>query len=320
MTGDGDGDEPEDSGSKGSSARFRKFEAAVNRRASLSARSPWLLVVAVVLFITISVVSFLSLPDGVHFHWWIVPIVVLVTTPLRVVENAAEFRVMSAINGHRTRWIPAVRLTIIATAANLLPLPGGVVIRTQALRQRGSTYRSALAANAAAMLAWIGMGAIGIGALIVANSSTRLFAVALVAFGIGCLAGVDAILRRVNRAAHRRYLAQLIAIEGITVIVGGISLFLAFRLIGLNASAPQAVALSASQIIAAAIGIFPSGLGLREVIAGGIAAAFNLRPYGAVAATVSDRITSQLGVALLAVIFIRLDRSSGEIDQPALTG
>ena len=53
--------------------------------------------------------------------------------------------------------------------------------------------------------------------------------------------------------------------------------YLAFLLIGLSATFLQSTALTAAQIIAAAIGIFPAGLGLREALAGVIGSFVHVR-------------------------------------------
>jgi len=292
-------------------SRLKRLEKVFNERTGSPKARQWLLVFALVLFVVISVGSFLGLPDGVHFRWWALPLLALVTTPLTVAANSAEFRVMGAINGHSIRWLAAARLTVIAGAANLLPLPGGIVIRTQALRKAGSSYRHALAANAAAGLAWIAMGCLVIAALFVAAPRTRLAAVLLAAAGVGALVAVRAILRRIDHSTATRFLVQLILIEAATVVVSGARIYLAFRLIGLTASAAQSVALTASQIIAAAVGVFPAGLGLRELLAGGIGSAVDLPLSASVAATASDRIAGQLGLAVLAGLLLLSLRRGG---------
>jgi hypothetical protein len=298
-------------GPKAWTSRLKRLEAALNARAGSARSRRWLLAFALLLFVVISVASFRGLPDGVRLHWWALPVLVLVTTPLTVLANSAEFRVMGAINGHVIGWLSAARLTVIAGAANLLPLPGGLVIRTQALRKAGSSYRHALAANAAAGLAWIAMGSLAIAALFVRDSHTRLGAALLAIGGLACLVAVRAILRRVGRTAATRYLAQLMVIELATVVVSGARIFLAFRLIGLTASAAQSIALTASQIIAAAVGIFPAGLGLREALAGGIGSAVHLALTASVAATAADRVAGQLGLAVLAGVLLSVGRGGG---------
>lgn len=292
--------------------RLLRLERAVNNRAGSPKARQWLLVFAFVLFVVISVVSFQSLPNGVHFHWWALPVLILVTTPAMVLANSAEFRMMGQINGHRIKWLPAARLTVIAGAANLLPLPGGIMIRTQALRKRGSSYKHALAANAAAGLTWIGAGCLAIATLFAFDGDTVLAAVVLAVLGVAALVAVALLLRRIDRSSAARNLASLLVIETATVVISGVRIFLAFRLIGLSVNAAQAVALTASQIIAAAVGIFPSGLGLRELLAGAIGSAVDLPVSEAVAATASDRITGQLGMALLAGSLLLSGRRRGD--------
>jgi hypothetical protein len=286
-------------------ARVQRLEAVVNRRFASSRTRQWLLVVAFALFVVISVLSFLSLPAGVHFRWWALPLLVVVTTPLTLIANSAEFRIMGAINGHVIGWYAAARLTVVASAANLLPLPGGIVVRTHALHGRGSSYRNALAANAAAGLAWIGVAALIIAALLATTAHGWVAPIALGVGGVACIVATLAVLRRVERPSAIRLLIQLIGVEAATVAVNAVRIFLAFRLIGLSATAAQSVALTASQIIAAAVGIFPAGLGLRELLAGGIGSAVGLQLAASIAATASDRIAGQSGMALLALLLLR---------------
>src|SRR5918997_866564 len=60
------------------------------------------------------------------------------------------------------------------------------------------------------------------------------------------------------------------------------------------------LAISGSTVIAAMVGIAPAGLGLREAIAGGIAAAVDVPAAAAVAASAVDRVASQIGLLLCA--------------------
>lgn len=299
--------------------RLARLERLINRRAASPRAKNWLLGIAFVLFIVISVLSFRGLPDGLHFHWWLLPVLILVTTPLTVLANSAEYRVMGRMSGHHVSWLDSSRLTIIAGAANLLPLPGGIVIRTQALRVRGSSYKRALAANAVAFIVWLGTGSVIIGLLFLAKHDTRLAAVALLAFGIASLVVAGVVLRKAAPQQLKSLMISFIVVEALTVGISGVRTFFAFKLIGLSATPAQSVALTASLIIAAAVGIFPGGLGIRELIAGGIGTAVSLSAKESVAATASDRITAQLGLAILAVALFALGRQHDRSANPSGT-
>jgi hypothetical protein len=256
--------------------------------------------IAVALFVALAAISFTSLPSRAHLEW--VPgLVLLATAPVIAVVNAAEFRVMGAINGHVVEWSPAFRLAVMSGVANLLPLPGGVLIRTQALHRRGSSYRQALMANVAAGLVWIGTAALATGVLLLVHGTTPAAAAILLVVGAGCIAAVGVLLARRHGSGSVRLLVSLLVIEAATVAVSAIRIYLAFAAIGLGVSAVQSVALTTAQIVAAAVGFFPSGLGLRELLAGAIGSAVDLHASSAIAATVADRIFDQIGLSLLAV-------------------
>lgn len=267
-----------------------------------------LILVAMAIFLAVSIPSFSSLQGGQAFRPWILPLLVLVTPPLTVLANAAEYRVMGAVGGHRISWRDSTQLTILAAVANLLPLPGGVVVRTQALRNKGSSYRRALGANLAAGMAWIAAGAFGIGLLLLWQPSRRLAALAFLAGSAVLLVLVWLLLRRANPTLATRHLGRLVAVEAVIVVVAATRLWLAFALIGYTASPAQAVGISSSIIVAAAVGIFPAGLGLREALAGLIAVAVDMPSNRAVAATAADRVAAQLGLALVAGAMALLHR------------
>lgn len=276
--------------------------AAWDRRSLEARRSPrtrrLVLLAAVVLFAVVSVASYRSLPDLDGANWWLVAVLVLGAPSVTVAVNAAEYRTIAAALGHRVGALEAARLTVLASAANLLPLPGGVVVRTRALRRQGSTYGRALRSNAVAGVTWVAVGAL-VGAALVAVRGDALPAAALAAGGVAGLAAAGWLLSDAAGGAGR-WLGRFVAVEGAMVAVNALRLWLAFELLGLPVEPAQAVALTGSVIVAAAIGIFPGGLGLREVLAGAIGAAVDLPAAHAVAATAADRVCSQVGLALIA--------------------
>lgn len=270
---------------------------------SLSRRwRPYLLAAAAVLFVVVSVVSYESLPTEVSLKAWIFALLVLVAVPATVVANAAEYFVIARISGHYVQAIEAIRLTVAVTAANMLPLPGGVLIRTQALKAKGASYRTAFGANACAGLAWLGAAAIGVAAVALIHGDHEVSASVVGAAGLAIIGVSLALLVRINRGSALRCLLDLLLVELATVAVSSVRIYVAFRMIGLNASATQSVALTGATILAAAIGIFPGGLGLRELLAGAIGAVVSLPASEAVAATAADRVAGLIGISIVAAV------------------
>lgn len=277
-----------------------------------------LVLVAMAVFLAVSIPSLGALQDGPALRPEILPLLILVTTPLTVLGNAAEYRAMGAINGHRISWRDASQLTILAAVANLLPLPGGVAVRTQALHRKGTSYRRALGANLAAGLAWIGCGALVVGLLLAFDPDHRLLALGLLAASLILIAVVGGLLRRADPGGARRHLARLVAIEGGIVAISATRVWLAFAVLGIAARPTQAVVISGSVIVAAAVGIFPAGLGLREALAGAIAVAVDMSARQAVLATAADRVAAQLGLAVVAGCSALLLRGGPPVEEEAM--
>lgn len=280
-------------------------EQLLNRWSARPRNRALLLVASFAVFIILTVLSFEAIRGGVDFHLWALLVLIFVTTPAMALVNAAEYRVIARVIGHEVSWAGAIHLTVVASAANLLPLPGGVMVRTQALRQRGSSYKGALGANAAAGLAWVGTGCLAIGAFLVGGSDRRIAAgVGLLAVAVAAVVATLGILRRAERDRSLRHLVSLLIVEVTTVVISAVRIALAFMMIGFHINVVQSVALTASIIIAAAVGIFPAGLGLREALAGLIGSAVSLRAARSIAAVAADRVAFQIGLAAIAGVVL----------------
>ena len=72
---------------------------------------------------------------------WPLAILLFVFVPLTTVLNATEFKLMSRMAGAGVDWAQSFETTIYASAANMLPLPGGVIARVAALKAHGATVR-----------------------------------------------------------------------------------------------------------------------------------------------------------------------------------
>jgi hypothetical protein len=298
-------------------SRLASLERRLNRRSTSPTARRWLLVVSLIAFVTIAVLSYLSLPDGQTFNWWMAPILIVVLTPVTVLANAAEFKVMAKFSGRPFGWIASCRLTLIATAANLLPLPGGIMIRTQALRAEGATYKRALGANAIAGGAWVAVGAVATGALLLSYQGFSLIGTGSVVVGVLATATVIYLMRRVHRRDYLPMFVRLGLVEVMTVLVAAIRVMVSFAFLNLSINPAQAVALTTPTILAAAIGIFPAGLGLRELLAGAVALVVNLPVGQSVAATAVDRVFSQIGLAMMSGLVLLIGGRKAFMALPA---
>ena len=264
------------------------------------------LVVAAVVFVGGVVVSLdaldLRIADVV---WWPLVVVLVLGTPATIAVNAAELRAMGAcLEPVRTiGWIRAVRVVVLATAANLLPLPGGAMVRIHALRDPGrgpgAGVGAATSITAVAALLWVGT------AVLIAGLAG--VAAAPLVGTLGVLAGAAAVvvslaaLRAIAGGWRPRASARLVAVEVATTLVHAARLYLVLVALDVAVVPTQVLVLGAASPVAAAAGVFPAGLGLAELLSALLAPLAALAAAAGLTATALARVIGLLGTGLLAL-------------------
>jgi hypothetical protein len=220
---------------------------------------------------------------------------VAAVAPATLILNTLEYVVAGRLLGHAVRTGEALRVTILSTAANLLPLPGAVLVRTQALSDLGSGYAGAFRSTGTVGIGWLATSFLAAGSLQAATGDPRLGSLLL---GLGLLALAGAILLARRFPHWRRWLAAVVLLEGTFVVVSAARLLFALHALGVACSVPQAVVLTLASALASAAGVFPGGLGLRELLAGGLAALVAIPPAAGAVGAVLDRV---VGLAVLSL-------------------
>lgn len=288
--------------------------AAINRRHSPRVERV-LVVVAAVVFIVATAVAWRSLPatDG-PLLWLPVVIAGTVGIAAMLTLNAVEYRIAARSAGLAMGFTAAMRINVLASAAALLPLPGSVLVRVQGLRSAGATYRTATAAIAVVGVAWTATTFLmaGIAQLIAGEVALGLMVLA----GGVVLSGVAVVVSR--RAAGVRYTgaaaAGMVAVQVGRVMVQAARFWLLVIALGASASVGQVVALTVAVSISTAIAIFPGGLGIRELLAAGIAPLIGLPASVSLVVVAVDRLLGlvALGVAGLFLGVVHRGRAEAE--------
>jgi hypothetical protein len=238
-------------------------------------------------------------------RWAPLLVAAVLATPATIALNALELRVMAATvaatDAPRLSWLGATRATVLATAANLLPLPAGALIRIQAVRSVGASTARATTVNLAGAGAWVGAGLLLAGLAAVGTSTT--LALTGVAIGLAAIAVAAAMVQRVATSAWVSWAARLGAVELATVVVHGLRLWLVLLGLDVAADLRQALVLGAAAPLAAAAGVFPSGLGLAEVLTALLAPVAQLPEAAGFLATAVGRV---IGLVVTAPIALAL--------------
>ena len=273
----------------------------------VSSRRRWLLLLAAAVFVVVGVVGWRALPAGHrHLELGSSVLVLVVLAPLTTLLNGLEYVQVARLVGQRPPLRPALQVAVLGTAANLLPVPGAVLVRVDALRRGGSTVGRSTAASVCAALLWASAAGLVAG-LALFGAHRGLGAVLLLGAVVLGFAG-RATGRRV--AGRRHGLGGLALVELGTVVVGALRLMVIGAGLGGGVGFGQAAGLGLASIGAAAAGVFPGGLGLRETLSAGLAPILDLpAAVGAVAATF-DRLLGLPVVIGAALLLSRRDQSS----------
>lgn len=261
-----------------------------------------------------------ALPEGVRFHRYeYLAILALVLVPATVFLNAARYDNSARILGQRVGLSQAWRISILASAANLLPLPGAALVRIAGLKSLGQSVGAAAASTGVVAGVWASVTGLvsGIWQL---RAGSRELGVLFVLGGVA--AGVVSLVlmsRAKPRGSRLAIACRLIVVEVMVVFVAAMRIYLVSLAIGASASFSQAIALIVAGVLASAVGMLPGGLGLREALSATIAVGVGLpASVGFVVAAV-DRLT---GIVVLFPLSLMLlpgtrQRDAGRSIDPA---
>jgi hypothetical protein len=242
-----------------------------NRVTTTPTRRRILLLCAAV-FLIGAVIAYRNLPPAIRLERPVLLLILgLFLVPATVTLNAARFELSARLLGRSVGFITALRVSVASTAANLLPLPGAMLVRIEGLKQAGESYRAAFLSNTIIAGAWIAVTSTAAG-FIQLLAGTRAVGIALSVAGIAAFAGCTAlVIARVEPARRLPLGLAILGTETLALSVASARLFLVLQALGVAVSLMQVVILTLAAVAASAVGVFPGGIGLRELIAAGIA-------------------------------------------------
>jgi len=248
--------------------------------------SPLQLVLLLVFFVVLCALAVVRFPtEQVSEFRWGSGAAAIVLAPSTVAVNAYGYRAQARLIRMSVPLREAFQTTLVGSAANLLPIPGAVVVRSAAMVDRGASVAQAGGATATGALAWLGLS-LGIAVVPVWNVERQLLAVGL-AFGCVAVLGVSALVAARLGSSAASWLLVLIASAGLVVALAVRYLLLVVAL-GFDPFG-GALALVAVGALSSAAGFFPGGLGIREVLAGGAAVLVDLpAQLGVLVAAIDD--------------------------------
>ncbi len=226
-------------------------------------------------------------------------LVLLALAPLGLAYASVNMMLMGKALDVPLNFRTGFAVSAWANIAELLPLPGGAIVRAGALMQQGGRAGESSALVLAFALLWIGCAAL---AASVALTATGWLA--LIVAG----AGAASMLLAGGWIALRHSWTVALSAAGLRVLgIGLVALRLtvAFAATGTLIAADEALLFALANILGSAAAIAPGGLGISEGLAAAFATQSAVLPAAAFLAVGLNRIAGLAAAGLAALVLSR---------------
>lgn len=230
-------------------------------------------------------------------------LLMLAVIPATIAYSAINMMLMAHAARVELNFTSGVRISAFAQIAELLPIPGGAIVRTAALMRAGAPTISSAELVVAFALLWIACGGVGAGLALAELGNAALvltigsaFAALAIAVWLGFRYGLFLALA-----------ATALRVLGVGLM--GVRLALAFAAVGYALPWIDAGAYAFAAILGSASAIVPAGLGLSEALSALIAAPSGVDPATAFLAAALSRLLGFGSNMLLVFVFLQFERA-----------
>lgn len=281
----------------------RELDEAVSRaREILRSRriQAFLWALAAVFFLGGLAISLWSLNlNDVAIVFWPLVMLAVVAIPVMLMLNAFETECVARLFNRSFGFWRALRVTVIGSAANMLPLPGAATVRVISLKSLDVPARSGSIATIGVALTWLGMSLVFAGCFLLRPAFNTglvacLIGLTVLPVGIGLLLQVGS-----NRLA----LAGILGVKAALTLLSVLRMMLCFVALGVPVGFEIAAIFAVGRVLGSAASIVPAGLGVRELVSAALAPLVGLPSAIAFVATALDRLTALLALLALSTLF-----------------
>jgi Lysylphosphatidylglycerol synthase TM region len=240
-----------------------------------------------------------------NLDWRPLALLMFVAVPVTLIINACTFLLTSRMVGRQFGMLKSIEICIISTAANLLPLPGGALVRIGALKAGGTSYGEGTKATLLVAGLWAGVAFLFAGVWML-RLGVGFVAVLFVAVGLA--AWLSCFIYGVRQRRGTTLPILLSIAKVMLVTVDALRIFLCLYALGLAPLFDQAAALAVAGVVGNAVSIIPAGLGVREAVSAGLGPLVGLDAAIAFLAASLNRLLGLIIVVPLAIGLLASER------------
>lgn len=194
-------------------------------------------------------------------------IVLAALLPATALANTVRFRLTAQALGTSCSFANAVSISTLSTAANMLPVPGGIIVRVANLKGHSDRLGGAVSATllTGALSASVTIFLAAAAYLMFRGTSLAagLFGGAVVILGMSLVLCLNGVLRA--------FLGKLVLTEVLAALLDTARIAVCFGMIGSSITLLQAMIFTSASVVGSAVSFVPAGLGVREITSAAIA-------------------------------------------------
>ncbi|MEP0191484.1 MAG: lysylphosphatidylglycerol synthase domain-containing protein [Erythrobacter sp.] len=219
-----------------------------------------------------------------------------------ILYGAANMQLMARCAGVRISAVKSGKTASVAQFAEFLPIPGGALVRGEALLNEGVKAGQAAAHVLVNAVLWLGVGAAAAGWAI--GTQTAIGTILLASGLVACLACV---LWLVKNAGLALAMAAF-GIRLIGLVITALRLFIAFKAISMSVEFFESFPFAFANILGSASSLTPGGLGISETIAAALATITDINPAAAFIAVGLNRFIGLILSGTLTLVLLYTSR------------
>jgi uncharacterized membrane protein YbhN (UPF0104 family) len=226
--------------------------------------------------------------------------------PLILLLAAVTLRLTAAALDREIPFREALHTIAAANLAELLPLPGGAMVRGAALMRAGARAGESARMVTLTALLTLSMAVTLAGAALAVLSAPPAAPV----LAVGSV-GMAASLTALSRWTRGRILAAMVLVRIVSMAVSVMCLWVSFSMLGMPVSHAEAALYTLATTLGSTVSIVPGGFGVNEAVAAGLAVLISGAPAAAFLAVAANRalaLVAGAGLSLALTVAGRLGR------------
>lgn len=282
-----------------------KIYALISNGFEVSPRSKGIvLLVSLLVFVGGIVFSVRQNPNLVKdISWSFIALILLVGVPITVCINAIRFILTGKVLRQRIPIANALNITVLSTAANMLPLPGGILVRIAGLKTVETSYKEGVSATILIFAVWAAMTCL-YSASALCLMSLRFTLVSMILFFVGIVLLTVSIYTLRKMEVNTWLIFAVSGNELVATVTDAFRLWLCFLALSETTTFIQSSVLTISAVAGSAVGVIPAGLGLREAVTALIGPVVSVTATAGFVAAALNRLLGLAGILPIALVLL----------------